>query len=270
MKRINDFRARYGPWAVVAGASAGLGAEFATQLAAKGLNLILIARRGELLEALGAQLTAQFDIDARALALDLARADAADIITAETSEKEVGLLVYNAAFSAIGPFLDRTLDDHLREIDTNVRTPLRLAHSLGQRMRARGRGGIILMSSLSATQGSPLISNYAATKAYNLILAEGLWDELRAQGVAVLACCAGATVTPNYAESAPARSFGAMTPRAVVAATLAALGDEPSVIPGRGNQFAAFVLRRWLPRKIAIRLMGRVLRAMYVREGRTR
>jgi short-subunit dehydrogenase len=124
----------------------------------------------------------------------------------------------------------------------------------------------VLMSSLSATQGSPLIANYAATKAYNLVLAEGLWDELRACGVDVLACCAGATTTPNYLASAPRRGAGtrsAISPQVVVAETLAALGKRPSVIPGRFNRLAAFLMRRLLPRRTTITIMGRTMREMY-------
>jgi short-subunit dehydrogenase len=262
-----DFRARYGPWALVAGASAGLGAAFATQLAARGLNLVLIARRAEIAESLGARLTADYAAQVRVLPLDLARDDIVPVVAAATSDLEIGLLVYNAAASIIGPFFERSLPEHLSEIDTNCRAPMALTYILGQRMLARKRGGIILMSSMSAFQGSALIANYAATKAYNLLLAEGIWEELRTRGVDVLACCAGATSTPNYLASAPAATTrvrtAAMAPDTVAAETLAALGRQPSVIPGRFNRLAAFVMRRLLPRRAAIRLMGRTMRGMY-------
>ena len=258
------FVEKYGPWAVVAGASGGLGAEYATQLAAKGLNVVLVARRAEMLEALAAKIKTEFRVEVRTLSLDLARADVASIIDAQTGDLEIGLLVYNAALSAVGPFFDKPLETHLREVDTNVRAPLTLAYALGRRMLARKRGGIVLMSSLSATQGSPLISNYAATKAYNLVFAEGLWDELRAQGIDVLACCPNLIDTPNFRASAPAKSpMPATPPRAVVAETLAALGRQPSIIPGRSNRLAAFVMRRLFPRRFAITLMGRTMRGMY-------
>ena len=264
--RPADFAARYGTWALVAGASEGLGAEFATQLAMQGLNLVLVARRADRLDELATQLAASYGAQVRTLALDLGHADAAVVITTQTADIEVGLLVYNAARSVIGPFLERPLQDHLNELDVNCRAPVTLAHALGQRMVERGRGGIVLMSSLSATHGSPLIANYAATKAYNLVLAEGLWDELRAHGVDVLACCAGATTTPNYLASAPRRGAGtrsAMSPQAVVVETLAALGKGPSVIPGRFNRLAGFLMRRLLPRRTTITIMGRTTRGMY-------
>ncbi len=262
-----DFRAKYGPWALVAGASAGLGAEFAAQLAARGLNLVLVARHADRLEQLSQQLSTHHSVQVRPLSIDLADDETPTIITTRTNDLEIGLLIYNAAFSAIGPFLDQPLEQHLRELATNCRAPLTLAYWLGQKMRARQRGSIVLMASLSASQGSPLIANYAATKAYNQLLAEGLWDELRAQGVDVLACCAGAVATPNYLASQPRAARlnlgAAMPPRQVVAEALGALGTHASIIPGRGNRVAAFLMRRVLPRRIAIEIMGRTLRQMY-------
>lgn len=264
---LSNFPARYGPWAVVAGASEGLGAEFATELAERGLNLVLAARRAERLEALAAHLRAAHAVQVHSLPLDLSRPEASLTVQEQTRDLEIGLLVYNAAFAAIGPFFQRSPEEHLRELDLNCRTPLELVYLLGRQFLAQHRGGIVLMSSLSASQGAALISHYAATKAYNLVLAEGLWAELRKQGVDVLACCAGATNTPNYIASLSRASVrvqgSAMQPRAVVAETLAALGKQPSVIPGRQNRLAAFVLRRLLPRKVTIQLMARVLEGMY-------
>ena len=266
MKHV-DFRARYGTWALVAGASEGLGAEYATQLAAKGLNLVLVARREALLEKLGEQLTRNYGIEVRSLPLDLAREDIGEVVEAATGDIEIGLLVYNAALSMIGPYFEVALADHLNEIAVNCRAPLTLSYLLGQHMLKRGRGGIILMSSLSSSQGSPLITNYSATKAYNRLLAEGLWDELRTQGIDVLTCSASAVSTPGYQTSAPRRSgrlsVSAMTPRAVVSETLAALGKQPVVIPGWTNRVANVVMQRLIPHKTAITLMGRVMRGMY-------
>jgi short-subunit dehydrogenase len=260
-----EFRARYGPWALVAGASEGLGAEFATQLAARGLHLVLVARREDMLHSLASDLEGRYGVEARAVPLDLARDDAGTALVERTAGIDVGMLVFNAALSAIGPFLDTSLDTHLTELQINCRGPLVLTHTFGRQMLARRRGGMIVMSSLSATMGSALIANYAATKAYNLVLAEGLWDELRSGGVDVLACCPAVVSTPNYVASAPHGSRSAMAPRVVVEHTLAALGREPSVIPGAANRLSAFALRRLLPRKSTISLMGRVMRAMYAR-----
>jgi uncharacterized protein len=257
---------RYGPWAVVAGASEGLGEAFARRLAAEGLHLVLVARRRERLEALAHELSAQHGVSVRPLALDLARGDVADAVAEAVGDGEVGLLVYNAALSIIGPFLDAPAEEPMRVLDVNCRGPLLLAHRLGGAMAERGRGGILLMSSLSGYQGSALIASYAATKAFNVVLGEGLWDELGERGVDVLVCSAGATRTPNYEASAPKRTSRLATlmePEAVVSEALAGLGRRPSVIPGLGNRLAALLMQRLLPRRVAVRTMGRATRAMY-------
>jgi short-subunit dehydrogenase len=257
------FRTRYGPWALVAGASEGLGAEFATQLAARGLHLLLIARREELLQTLSTHLQSTYAVEVRTLPCDLAREDLAQVVSAAIAEIEVGLLVYNAAASLIGPYFATALEDHLQEIAVNCRAPMMLAYLLGLPMLKRGRGGILLMSSLGGAQGSALLANYSATKAYNRLLAEGLWDELRERGIDVLASCPAAVSTPGYLASAPRGSMASMSPRTVVSASLAALGRGPVIIPGWNYRLAHALMQRVLPRKSAITLMGRVLRRMY-------
>ena len=261
------FRDRYGPWALVAGASEGLGAQFATQIAARGLNLVLLARRAHELAVLGDAVAAEHGVEVRALALDLADPEAVGAAKRETDDLEIGLLVYNAALSCIGPFLDAPLEKHLTELDVNCRGPLVFAHGFGRAMAARGRGGILLMSSLAGAQGAPGISHYAATKAYNTVLAEGLWGELRGRGVDVLACCAGATLTPRYLANQKAQGGGSlpapqMDPAAVAAEALAALGRKPSVIPGAANRVAAVFMQRLLPRRLAVSIMGKSTRGM--------
>ncbi len=264
---MSDLRARYGPWAMVAGASSGLGAEFARQLAARGLNVLLVARRAELLETLAAGLRAQHRVEVRVASIDLGAPDLLERARAATDGIEIGLLVYNAALSLIGPFLEQPLADKLRVIDVNCRGPLILADEFGRRMVARGRGGILLMSSLAGSRGAPLVATYAATKAFNLVLAEGLWDELGARGVDVLACRAGATRTEAYVDSAPEGKLPVMECAPVVTQALAALGRRPSMVPGWLNRLGDFFLSRLLTRRASIRVMGRATRAMYPRFG---
>jgi short-subunit dehydrogenase len=256
-----QLRERYGPWAVVAGASVGLGAAFARQLAAEKINLVLVARTRDTLDALAAELRGA--VETRVVCADLADPQLDDKLAEATRDLEIGLVIYNAAHSRIGPFLDQPIAEQLRTIDVNCRGPLLLAHRYGQAMRARGRGGIVLMTSLAALQGSPMIATYAASKAFNLVLAESLWDELRAAGVDVLACRAGATRTPGYEASKPLASTPLMEPDAVARAALAALGRAPSVVPGAFNRFASFVMTRVMPRSTAIRTMGRATRRIY-------
>jgi len=264
-----NFLQRYGNWAIVAGASEGIGAEYADRLAARGLNLILVARREELLKSLASRLAEKYKIRAKPLVLDLSAPDAAEQIIHGTMDFDIGLLVYNAALSAVGLLLEHTMDEHMREIHTNIHTPYKLVYLLGQHLIKRGRGGIVLMSSLSAFQGSAYISTYAATKAFNIVLAESLWEEWRSSGVDVLVCISGAVKTPNYVASQPMKTGGlsdmTITPKQVVSEALDALGRQPYVIPGRMNRLASFVMRYLLPRKMAIKFMGRTLREMYVK-----
>lgn len=261
---MTGFRERYGRWALVAGASAGIGEAFARALARRGLDLLLVARRQQALDALADELARQHHVEVRGLAADLARPDLGPRVRDLVAGLEVGLLVYNAAASVIGPFLDHALDEHLRTIDVNCRGPVVLAHLLGTAMAARKRGGIVLMTSTAASQGGPWISTYAASKAYNLVLAEGLWDELAEHGVDVLACRAGATATPAYAASKPRPSrVPVLAPERVAESALRALGRGPSVVPSLFYRWSAFAMDRLLPRRSAIRIMGRATRKLY-------
>jgi uncharacterized protein len=259
------FVERYGKYAVVAGASSGLGAEFARQLAARGLGLLLLARRAELLETLAGELRAAHKVDVRTAAVDLGAPDLLAQLRAAAAGLEVGLVVYNAAHSLIGPFLEQPLADKLRIVDVNCRGPLVVADELGRAMAARGRGGIVFMASMAAAQGSPLVATYAATKAFDLVLAEGLWDELAVHGVDVVACRAGATRTPNYEASRPNGRVPLMEPAEVAQRALDSLGKRPSVVPGFVNRLGDLFMTRLLSRRAAIRFMGKTTRRLYSR-----
>jgi hypothetical protein len=141
----------------------------------------------------------------------------------------------------------------------NIRAPIVFVRTLVPPMVERRRGAVVLMSSLSGLQGSPRIATYAASKAFNTILAEGLWDELRDKGIDVLSSCAGAIRTPRYMESTESSSHdapGTLDPAEVAQQTLAALGRGPRVVPGLLNRVASFVMGRLLPRTLAIRIMA--------------
>jgi short-subunit dehydrogenase len=251
------FVERYGPWAVVAGASEGLGAAFARDLAARGLHLVLLARRAALLDELAATLRRDHGVEVRVVAVDLAEPSLTERLAAATDGIAVGLAVYNAAYSTVGPLLERPLDDALRVVDVNVRAPLRFVHALAPAMVARGRGGLVLMSSLAGFQGSPRLAAYAASKAFNLVLGESLWSELRPRGVDVLVSCAGAIRTPSYLAAAAREAPGTLDAAEVAALTLDALGRGPIVVPGGVNKLARFFLGRLLSRRGAVDVMRR-------------
>lgn len=248
------FRERYGPWALVAGGSEGIGAAFAGALAARGLNLVLLARRIEPLQALAAALEARHGVEVRVEAQDLAAPDLAARVMAATGDLEIGLLVCSAAVSQLGAFLDLPLDDELAALDVNCRASVILARVLGERMRTRRRGGIVIMSSLAGLYGGPYVATYAATKAFGCLLAESLNAELRPLGVDVLACVAGPTRTPTYQRQLGERMHP-MSPEAVVAAALSALGRRPRVIPGAKNRLITWLLLR-LPRSWVLPLIA--------------
>ena len=204
-----------------------------------------------------------YHISIRTINFDLSETMRISEINKMTAGLDIGLVVYNAALSLIGPFLDNPLEQHHKEIDINCKGPLTLSYLFGERFIKRGCGGIILMSSLSSSQGSPLIVNYAATKAWNLILAEGLWYEFKPFGIDVLACAAGATDTPNYRQSLQGRKIRAMDPGFVANTALRDIGKKPVSIPGMGNILADFIIRRLIPRRSTIGIMGKTLFNMY-------
>jgi uncharacterized protein len=250
-----SFRDRYGKVGVVAGASEGLGAAFARVLAERGLDLVLVARRANLLESLASELEAAHAVKVRAVVADLADATFTDELATATRELEVGVAVYNAGLSFTGPLLDRPLADALRTVDVNIRGPLRFIHELVPAMRARRRGGLVLMSSVAGFQGAPLLATYAASKAFNIVLGESLWGELRADGVDVVTSCAGAIRTPSYAKAAGSEAPGILDARVVAERSLDALGSGPIVVPGTVNKLALFVMRRLMSRRGSVRMM---------------
>ena len=252
-----SFALKYGPWAVVAGASEGLGAAFADALAARGLNLLLLARRAELLSDVAGRLRAANKVEVRTEVCDLARPDLPGMLAAFAADIEVGLGVYNAAFAPVGDLLERSVDDLGQVVDVNVRGPLVFARTLAPNMVARGRGGIVLMSSLAGFQGAPRIATYAGSKAFIRVLGEGLWRELKPKGVDVVVSCAGAVRTPGYAMTAAGDAPGTLDASTVVEQTLNALGRGPVVIPGATNRLARFVMGRVLPARAAIAIMAR-------------
>jgi short-subunit dehydrogenase len=251
------FADRYGPYALVAGASEGLGEAFAHAIAARGVGLVLLARRAEVLGGVAAAIRDKHGVDVRTVPFDLARPELAETLREATRGIEVGLAIYNASYSVIDRFLDRPLEDALRVVEVNCAGPIRLVHALAPAMVARGRGGIVLMASMAGFQGVPRIATYAASKAFNTVLAEALWYELRDSGVDVLVSCAGAIRTPNYLKTTDKEAPGTMDAIDVATRTLDALGRGPTFVPGTTNKIARIVMGRILPRRTAVAIMGK-------------
>lgn len=263
---MNDFRARYGPWALVTGASSGIGAEFALQLAKRNLNLVLVGRRKNLLEQIAGEIVQRYGMDARVLQVDLAAPDAKSSIEKATREIEIGLLVNNAGAGLPGAFLDHEAANETRIVQVNAVVPMQLTHLFGSKMTQIGHGGIIFVASTMGYVGMPFAANYAATKAYLISLGEALYHELGKKGISVLVVSPGPTKTPAIHEL-PEVDFSQvpvnwMDAEGVVRTALHSLGHQASVIPGEVNNAVYFLVKRILPRDAASSLFGRILERM--------
>lgn len=195
----SEFAQKYGRWAVIAGASEGVGASLAEQLAERGLDLVLIARNAALLDEVAAGVRERHGVEVRPMVLDLTASDLTERIGAATDGLDVGLLIYNAgAANRTVEFLDDTLDDSLRQITLACVGPVTLARHFAPAMRDRGRGGIVLVGSLACLSGASLLAVYSAVKAFNVNFAEGLWAELSPHGVDVCCTPLGMTYTEAF------------------------------------------------------------------------
>jgi len=260
MKIDADFAARYGPWALVAGASEGLGEAFAELLASGGLNLVLVARRGGVLDDVAARLERAYSRQVRCVVGDLGTAETIQTVVDETSGLDLGLVVYNAAYAPLGPFADIELERTEQAVTVNILGPTRLLHAVLPALRSRTSAGIVLMSSLAGETGGPGLAAYSATKAFTTIFGQSLWRELREEGVDVTVCVAGATRTPGLAGAsggaASREAPGTLDPAAVARAALRGLGRRPVVVPGTVNRIARFFMRRVFSVKTALAIMA--------------
>jgi uncharacterized protein len=270
MPANGSFVHRYGPWALIAGGSEGLGAAFAEEAAARGLNLVLVARRAEKLAALAAELRAAHGVQVKTVTADLAEPAALEKVLAEAAGLEIGLFVHNAAVASTGWFLDTPLAEYTRMLDVNCRAAVVLLHTLAAKMAERGRGGIVLMGSLSSFHGTPVVSVYGATKAFLLSMAEALGAELGDSGVDVEVCCPAVVTTPHLlgdGHNPEGPMPMAMTPQAVARAAIQGLGRKRIVVPGAASRVVHFLTSRLMPRQSAVSMIGRNTRAMYGRKG---
>jgi short-subunit dehydrogenase len=259
-QKIEKFQTQYGKWAVVTGASSGIGRAMATELAAKGLNLVLVARRQAELEQVAKHLSAHYGVETRVLVADLATAAALTQIETHTKNLDVGLLVAAAGFGTAGNFLDAKLADELSMLDVNCRAVMQLSLHFGNRFAQRGRGGLILFGSLVGYQGTPRAAHYAATKAYVQTFAEALHVELAPNDVDVLSSAPG-PVNSGFAERADMKMGAAEKPETVARATLNALGKKMTVTPGTLSKILTWSLMT-APRGLRVRIMGKIMGGM--------
>ena len=248
---MTEFAERYGPWALISGASEGVGSSFAHRIAAEGVNCILVARREGPLQSLADALREQHGVEVVTASIDLAAADAPDRICEVAGDREVGLFINNAGSDTNSArFLDKPLADWEQLVDRNVMTVMRCCHHFAGPMRTRGRGGIILVGSGAGYGGASFMAAYAGTKAFTICFGEGLWAELRPHGVDVLNLVLSRTDTPVHRANLERRGLpvppGLASPDDVARVGLERLSlgpihnwNEPDDQPGMSASSAA-------------------------------
>lgn len=255
-----DWTARFGAYAIVTGASDGIGRATALALAARGQNLVIVARRQAALEALAAEARAAHGVDVRVLAVDLAAPEALWTLAAATESLDVGLVVAAAGYGSAGRFLDADPATDADMLAVNCRVVLEICHRFGRRLAARGTGGLVLYSSIVAFQGVPYSATYAATKAFVQTLAEGLGPDFARSGVSVLAVAPG-PVRTGFASRARMAMGATDDARTVARETLAALGRRRLVRPGPLSRLLGWGLGV-LPRPLRSTIMGQIMKGM--------
>jgi short-subunit dehydrogenase len=256
----------HGSTALVTGASKGIGEVFAEQLAARGMNLVLVARSLDALESLAQRLSARYGIQCTVLNADLADSESANWIAAELEHRniQVDLLVNNAGLGLSGNFLSHELKQEQGGIQVNVQTLVALSYLFGKGMQRRGKGGIINLASNASFQPLPAMATYAATKSFVLHFSEALNYELAADGVHVMAVCPGPTATNFFAETSTTLSSKDMdSSEFVVQKSLAAFDQGKSVAyPTRLSVRLGTLLPRLLPRALVTKIAGMATKNM--------
>ncbi|OUS29012.1 hypothetical protein A9Q99_10395 [Gammaproteobacteria bacterium 45_16_T64] len=258
---MSNFKEKYGPWAVVTGATTGIGKSISKQLAADGVNIIAVARNETNLSTLKAELEVGHGVTVDTISADLSLSDASNVIAEKTAHRDVGLLVANAGIENDGFFIENDINAESKLLALNIQSPMQLSHIFAQRLSARGKGGILFVSSLFGYQGVPLVANYSASKAYILSLGEALNVELRPLGVDVTVLSPGLTKTPmvdNMAIDFSKMPITTHDPAMVARVGLNALGKKATVVPGLINKIYAWE-NRLIPRSWPVKLFGFLL-----------
>lgn len=253
------------PWALITGASAGIGATFARALARKGLNCVLVARRKDRLDELAAELTRDHGVECRVFPQDLGEFDAPKRLFEYTQAQglEISTLINNAGFGSHGKFIELDPEWEMRMIDVNCRALVGISRMYAPRMAERGRGQIVHLASVAAFQPCPYMSTYGATKAFILMFSEALWAEMLAHGVHVTAVCPGPTQSEFFQVArygaARGREFVVETSEVVVERGLAALeANRLYMVSGFINWMKAFAVR-FFPRSLVARVAAFIL-----------
>lgn len=257
---------KYGTWGIVAGAAEGLGKAFSESLAKRGMNVILIDRQEDKLYETADYLENIYGILTKKLLFDLSVLSNLSRIFESMDGIDCRLIIYNAAYGPVKPFLDHSNEELDYYLDLNSRMPLHLIFHFIRNLPKNTPAGVVLLSSLAGLYGTNLVAPYGATKAFNFNLAEALYHEFKTTQINILACCAGATDTPNFRRTHPKYGLikpSVSKPQQVSETTLNKLGKTGLYIPGVGNRITYALLTRFLSRRSASRLMNKTMLDMY-------
>ena len=257
---MKNLKSRYGPWAVVTGASSGIGRELALQLGEAGLNLVVTGRDESRLEALAHALKDEIGVETVVVVGDLSKAATIDELFDVSSSFDVGLLVANAGYGTSGAFIRSDLANELDMLNVNCHALFALTQRFAKRFVDRDRSGIVLLSSIVAFQGVPNSAHYSATKAYVQNLAEALHIELAPLGIDVLSVAPG-PVDTGFAKRANLEMGAALRPAVIASQSLSALGRKMTVRPGWLSKLLSTALGT-APRWARVRIMGQVMGGM--------
>ncbi|MBZ0183438.1 MAG: SDR family oxidoreductase [Melioribacteraceae bacterium] len=253
---------KYGNYALITGASSGIGECFARRLAELGMNLVLVARRKERLDNLKREIQAKHNVDIINIELDLTEDNIIEKISQHLEGIDVGILINNAGYGSTGYFHTNNADNEILMVKLNCVVPTILTHHFIRPMVEKRKGAVIFLGSVVALQPTPLMSTYSATKVFNAYLGESLWYEMKRYNVDVLNVNPGGTVTEFQRVANVTTGPFARRPEQVVETALNALGKKPSVIDGYPNK-TTLLLSKILPKKLVLNLTGKVVETIY-------
>ncbi|GAA0872979.1 SDR family oxidoreductase [Gangjinia marincola] len=257
-KTVDRLKKNYGNWALVTGATSGIGKAFATKLAESGFNLVITGRREEQLNSLSTEFFDQHKVEAIPIVGDLSQKKAIESLLEETNHLSIGIVILNAGFGTSGEFINSNIQNELNLVDLNCKSVLEMLHHFSNKMKAETRkGAIVLLSSMVAFQGVPNAANYAASKAYIQSLGEGLARELKPLGIDIL-CAAPGPVKSGFADRANMKMGMSLSPYDVALPIISAIGKKTTLLPGFLTKFLVYNLRL-LPRSGKIRVMEKVM-----------
>ncbi len=261
-----SWKEKYGSWGLVAGAAEGLGNAFSVSLAERGMHVILVDNNDYQLNTTANHLEMKYGIQTKKLLLDLSVLSNLSKIFESMHNLDCRLIIYNAAYGPVKPFLHNSTEELDYYIDLNSRMPIHLVFHFIQNLPESASAGVILLSSLAGLIGTNLVAPYGATKAFNYNLAEALFHEFHSKGIDIMACCAGATDTPNYRDTQPIYGIirpSVASPLRVAESTLKKLGKTGLYIPGFMNRLTYSLITRFLSRKAAGYLINKTMNTMY-------